>query len=160
MTLYEIDEAIQKAFLEAVNPETGEIISEEAIANLDALEMERDEKIEKILLYYKDCLADAEKIKAEKIALGKRQAILENKAENLKNYAKMALAGEKFNRPRVSVSYRTTKSVNITDVWSIPAEYVTPVEPKADKKAIMAAMKGGQNIPGAEIVENTNITIR
>ena len=78
MKLYEIDQAL----VDLVDNETGEIIDIEVF---DSLQMERDEKIESIALYIKDLKAEAEALKAEKLAFAERQKVAENKAESLKN---------------------------------------------------------------------------
>lgn len=58
MNLYEIDLAIEEAFTQAVDPETGEV-NDEYMAQLDALEMERDRKVENIACFIKNLKADA-----------------------------------------------------------------------------------------------------
>ena len=83
MKLYEIDNAI----LECIDMETGEVIDTE---RLDALQMERDAKIENVVLWIKDIKAEAEAIKAEKLALAERQKITENKVESLKKWVAYA----------------------------------------------------------------------
>lgn len=160
MTLYEIDQALEEAWQEAIDPETGEILNEEALEILDELAMAKEEKIENILLLYKQYLAEAKAIKEEKMALAKRQATAERKAESIKNYAQRSLAGEAFKTPRVAVSYRKTQSVNITDPWHLPDKFIILQEPKANKKLIKEALKLGVNIQGAEIIENTSMTIK
>ena len=72
MNLFEIDEAIEKAFALAVDPETGEV-DEERMVLLEALHMERDKKIENIACLIKNLKADAAALKAEKDAFAKRQ---------------------------------------------------------------------------------------
>ena len=79
MTLYEIDEQI----LGCVDSETGEIIDEEKLAELN---IAFDEKVENIALWIKNLLSEAEAIKQEKLKLGDRQKAAENKAESLKKY--------------------------------------------------------------------------
>ena len=95
--LYEIENAI----LECVDLETGEIIDPE---KLDALEMEREKKIESVILWRKDLLAEAEAVKKEADTLSKRAKSCESKAEQLKNYISYALNGAKFKTDRCSVS--------------------------------------------------------
>ena len=65
MTLYEIDKRIEDAMERAVDPETGEIISDEAMAELEQLDMDRGEKIENTAMYYKNLMSDADQLKAE-----------------------------------------------------------------------------------------------
>ena len=89
MTIYEINEGI----LNCIDPETGEIID---IDKLNELELERDAKIENVACWIKELKAEAEAIKAEKLALAERQRVAENKAESLKKWLAYALQGEKF----------------------------------------------------------------
>ena len=103
MTIFEIDEAI----LECVDLETGEIIDAE---RLDALQMERDKKIENVALWQKECIAEADAIAAEIRKLQARKASAERKAESLKSYLQMALEGSKFKTSRVNISYRRSQA--------------------------------------------------
>lgn len=156
MKLYEIDNAI----MECVDQETGEIIDTEM---LDALQMERETKIENIGLYIKNLLSDAEAIKAEKNNLAARQKAAENKAASLKRYLEGYLSGEKFKTPRISISYRKSKSVQTTDVFDIndiPNDYLTIKEPELDKTACKKAIESGMDIPGVVLVEKNNIQIK
>ena len=151
MNLYEINEEMQKC----IDPETGEVNTE----MLEALEMMRDEKLENIALWIKDLKAEAEALKNEKQAFAARQSAAENKAESLKRYLANVLNGEKFKTTKCAVSFRRTESVKILNELELPAEYVS-YEVKADKNAIKAAIKDGQTIAGAELVENLNCVIK
>ena len=73
-SLYEINAQIEQAWSAAVDPETGEIISEEAAQAIEQLSMARDEKVENLALYYKNLMAEAEALKAEKQTLAARQS--------------------------------------------------------------------------------------
>ena len=107
MTLYEIDKEIQ-----ALITEDGEI---EDIERFDALAMERDKKIENVGCWIKNLDAEAAAIRKEEIALAERRHRLESKAERLTAYLDHALAGAKFESPRVAISYRKSKAVEIQD---------------------------------------------
>ena len=63
MNLYQIDAEIMRAFEDAMDPDTGEIVDAEAYAALDRLGVERDNKIENILLWIKDLKSDSEQLK-------------------------------------------------------------------------------------------------
>lgn len=153
MKLYEIDEQLMNCF----DPETGELTDEAAF---EQLQMARDEKIESVALWVKDLAAEAEALKAEKQAFADRQKAAENKAESLKNWLKYALNGTSFKTTRAAVSFRRTKSVKVTNVFDLPAKYVKYAEPTADKIAIKRAFEAGQEVNGAELVENTSISIK
>lgn len=159
--LYEINTDIQQAFDEAIDPETGEILDENALDRLDALDIERSTKIESIGLYYKDVVAEADMVKAEKDKLDARQKALEKKADSLKQYLAKALDGEKFKTPRIAVSYRTTDKVEVADAEELPETFQRKkVSVEADKKAIKEAFKMGLDVPGAKLVKNTSTIIK
>lgn len=151
MNLYEISEEM----LNCVDAETGEV----DIDKLDELTMLRDEKLENIALWIKDLKAEAEALKAEKLVFAARQSAAEHRAESLKNYLTGFLHGEKFKTTRCAISFRKTESVKITNELELPPEF-TSVEIKADKNAIKQAIKNGQTVTGAEIVEGISCSIK
>ena len=155
-SLYDIDNDI----LNCIDEETGEIIDIDA---LDALNMERDAKIEGVVCWIKDLKAEAEALKAEKQALADRQKSAENKAESLKKWLAFALNGQKFSSPKAAVSFRKSQSVEITDINALAMEnddLIIYQEPKPDKTAIKKAIKDGRTVNGAELVENVNVIIK
>ena len=162
MTIYEIDEAIRRAYELAVDQETGEVTDEGLFASIDELQLARDAKIDNVACWVKDLLGDAEKIKAEAKNLTARAKAAENKAERLKGYLAYALQGEKFKSPRSAISYRTSKSVEVEEeaLHDLPAEYLRYKEPEPDKTAIKKALQEGAEIPGCRLVENTSIIIK
>lgn len=153
MKLYEIDEAI----LACIDTETGEIIDE---ARLDELEIEYNTKIENVGLWIKDLNAEAKAIKEEVDSLNGRRKVAENKANSLKEYLRYALDGQMFKTPKLSVYYRKSKSVNIISQGDIPEEYLKYAEPTVNKTEVKKAIEQGQVVPGAEIVENQSIQIK
>lgn len=153
MKLYEINEEI----LNCVDSETGEIIDFDKFA---ALHMERETKLENIVLWVKDLTAEAKAIREEELALAERRHTAEKKAESLKELLSRELAGQKFSTPKCSVSYRKSKSVNVTDIWKLPEDYLRYSDPTPDKKALKAALDSGETIEGAEIVENVSTIIK
>lgn len=152
MKLYEIDQAIM-----GLVDETGEIIDIEAF---DSLQMERDAKIENIALYIKDLRAEAEALKAEKIAFAERQKVAEKKVESLKNYLAYALKGQAFKSTKAVVSFRKTQQVDVPDIYALDENFLRYKEPEADKTAIKEAIKAGQTVKGATLIENTSVIIK
>lgn len=156
-SLYEIDNAIASFEFE-IDEETGEILN---FDELDNLKMEREQKCENIALYYKNVAAEAEMVKAEAKNLTERQKRLEKKAESLKRYLAYALGGEKFSTSKVAVSYRKSESVKIDDDYAIPDKWCElSVMKKPNKKLIKDALKKGEHIAGAELIEKQNISIK
>lgn len=153
MTLFEIDGKI----MDCVDPETGEIVNEEM---LDALNMERNAKVENICLWIKNLKAEAEALKAEKDAFAQRQKTAENKLNSLKRYISAYLEGTPFKTARVAVSFRKTESVEIADGTILPDEYLRFKQPEPDKAALKAALKNGMAIDGVSLVTDKSITIK
>lgn len=153
MRLYEIDEAI----LSCIDTETGEILDAD---KLNALQIEREEKLENVALWIKNLTSDAEALKAEKQAFADRQKAAENKAESLKKWLTEALAGEKFKTTRVAVSFRKTKSVQVADIFALDNSFLKYAEPTPDKVAIKKAIEAGQEVTGATLVENVSISVK
>ena len=154
--LYEIDQAI----LGCVDCETGEIIDPE---RLDNLLMERNAKIEAVALWVKNLESDAAAYKAEQAAFAKREEQALAKAESLKKWLARACDGQAFDSTRCTVRFRKSESLEVTDINRIPQEFLrvtTTTTTKADKNAIKAAIKNGQEIGGCTIVEKFNTKIQ
>lgn len=153
MKLYEIDQAI----MDCIDMETGEIVDAE---KLDALQMERDSKIENVACWIKELKAEAEALKAEKIAFAERQKVAENKMESLKKWLAYALNGQAFKTVRANVTFRTTQQVSVPDIYKLDKNFLKYKEPEADKTAIKEAIKAGKVVAGAELVKNTSVIIK
>jgi len=163
MKLYElnhlIDEILENDFI--IDEETGEITMD--VDSLDQLEMERNEKIENIGCFIKDQDAFIEALKAEKRNLDKKIKVATNKIEWLKAYTNKCLDGEKFQSPRVSISYRKSESVEVDEarIGELPEEYKrTKITVEADKTELKKALKDGAVIDGVQLVIKNNIQIK
>lgn len=159
MTLYDIDTQLTNL----IDPETGEIADFE---QFEQLQMERDTKIENVALWIKNLKADSKAIKQEEKVLKSRRTTTENQIERLTEYLNNALQGQKFKTPKVAISYRNSKAVEITDEiafkeWA-QANNVDLLSIKIDvsKTAIKDAINNGEQVEYAQIVENTSMTIK
>lgn len=154
MTLFELCDALRNFNLE-IDEETGEILN---AAELDALELQRDEKIENIALWIKNLKAEAEAVKKQKDVFYQREKALTNKAERLKEWLASNLNGEKWKSDRVVLSWRKSESVAVDDDFS-DDRFIT-YEPKISKTAIKEALKNGEEVTGARLVENNSLQIK
>lgn len=157
MKLYEIPNEIT----DLLDPETGEITDEAALAKL----LERwNNGIEWLALEVKNSLAEAEALKKEKEAFAKRQQTAENRAKSLKNYIAFLLNGEKFKTDRVQISWKKSEQVQTDAEFMLWAKehsaYLRFKEPEVDKTALKEALKSGIEVPHAVLVENQNIQIK
>lgn len=152
MNLYEINKAMQ----ECINLETGEIDLE----LFEKLQLEKDEKIENVALWIKNLSSDVESMENEKKAFEERIKACKNKVSSLKTYLEMALNGEKFQTSRCSITFRKSKSIEVTDISKLEKNYLKYAEPTADKTAIKKAIESGVTVVGASLVENFNVQIK
>lgn len=152
--LYEIDQGI----LSCIDLETGEVIDPERLENL---QMERNQKIENVVLWIKNLESDALAIKAEKEALAKRQVAALAKAEQLKEWLGKALEGQKFSTARCAVSFRKSTKLEVLDADCIPKKFmVETVTVKPDAVAIKDYLKMGYEVNGCRLIVNQNVQIR
>jgi len=163
MTIYEIDSRISnlmEMIYEDAETNGGEIADDMA-DELEALDMKRAEKIENVACYIKNLDAEAEAIKREEKRLAERRKSAESKAERLKQYLAYALHGEEvYSSARVKLSWRKSESVEVESVDLLPEEFrriKTTVD--ADKTAIKQAIKSGEDVAGACIVERRNLQV-
>lgn len=154
MKLYEIDRQIA----DCIDAETGEVFDFE---RLNELAIEREAKIEGVALAYKNYMAEADALKAEKDAFAEREARVRGRADGLKGYLAQALQGQKFATARVEIGFRRSQAVVVTcDPRELPADLQKVRQPEADKTAIKAALKAGRKVAGCRIEERMNISIK
>lgn len=151
-SLYDIEQDI----LACIDEETGEPDADK----LDALMIERNDKLEAVALWVKNLSAEVDMIKAEEDALAARRKAKTQKIEGLKKYLSDALGGTKFETAKCMVRFNHSKSVVVTDFTKISDDYLRYKEPEVNKKAIADAIKSGQKVDGCELVENVTISIK
>ena len=159
--LYEIDQEI----LNCIDMETGEILD---IEKLNALQMERDQKLEGVALWIKDLRAEAAAVKEEADKLTARKKSLDNKIDGLKVWLLNALAGEKLKTPRCNV-YQThnqrlavadePKLIEFIQTLEQPDRFLK-IEPELRRDEIKKALKEGYIIPGAALEPTESVVIK
>lgn len=163
MKLFDIDERLAACVKldesRVVDTESGEIIDLEAIA---ALEMERDKKLENLGCWYKNLLADAEALKAQKNAFAEREKAAKAKAESLRGFLGRYLNGKKFETAKVAMSFRKSEAVEFDAkcIGDVPEEFLKFKDPELDKVAVKKAIKAGETVPGCELVARQNLQIK
>ena len=155
--LYEINADLE-ALLDSIDPETGEIDGDA----LTALTMERTEKLEGMALKLKNLTAEIEMIRAEETALAERRKTIERSRDSLKAFLMKSLDGEKLETPKVAISYRTSKAVEIDDdlFWATADFRFLRQKTEINREEIKRALVAGENIPGASLVERVNLNIK
>ena len=163
--LYEIDREIENLIVNGIDPETGEWTLDESA--LEALQMEREQKIENVILYFKDIKKDCIAIEQEISNLDDRKDRLEKTMEGLKIWLNKALAGQKFSTARCEVNFRRSEAVECDDDFCAWAEqyeadsFITVKHSVAPNKSeIKKFLKSGGELPHCQLVEKQNIQIR
>ena len=183
MNLYEIDkqaeelrENISALMAAAVDEETG-LVDDNIVQTmldwqlaLDALDMERDAKIEAVGAWVKDLNAEAAALSAEIDNLKKRIERREKKAESLKKWLANALDGKNAEYGRCVIKFTHSKRVETVPNFielgkdnEEVAHYLKVSNPKpvvsVDKTAIRNAIKCGINVPFAWLEETVNTKV-
>ena len=160
--LYEIKQEI----LDCVDQETGEILDSD---RLDALQMEREQKLEGVALWVKDLKAEAAAVKEEADKLTARKKALDNKIESIKAWLLMALDGGKLKTPRCNVYQTHSQRVTVADESELirflqtleePEKFLRFKDPELRKDEIKKALKDGTIIPGASLEETESVVIK
>ena len=160
--LYELDQKINELIANSIDPETGEV-SDGFIEKLDALNMERNEKIDNIMRLYKNLISDAAGWEAEEKRLSELKKSAKNRAESLKNYLSrdMEACVEKVTSEHGKIGCRKSEKVVVQDVDTLPEEFKkVKVEVKADLISLKNALKEDRKIDGVSLEEHQNIQIK
>ena len=162
--LYEINQDI----LDCVDMETGEILD---VEKLDALQLEREAKLEGVALWIKDMKAESAAVKEEADKLLARKKSLDNKIEGLKSWLLIALDGGKLKTPRCNVYKTHSQRVEIVGdekdliAWlerntEDPREYIRYKDPELRKDEIKKALKDGKEIEYAKLEDTESVVIK
>ena len=159
--LHEIPAALSGMLdLIQVDEETGEIEP----ATLESVQIASEEKIIATAMYIRrlDALNKATKETIQD--LQERVSADSKRIEALKCLMTKAMDSLQYTEvksPEVTLRFRKSSSVEITDSESLPEQFLrtkTVVEP--DKTAIKNALKAGEKIQGAQLVESRNLQIK
>lgn len=164
----EIDE-LPEAMQQRILPEGAEEESLDGINELLAeIETAKSYKLDYLARLYKNELALAEALKAEKASIDKRRAHAANKAERLKDLLRMLLTDNdgnvaKYESAAVKITTRKSEEVELKknfDPCTLPAD-LQRVKIEADRMAIKAAIKEGwEPVEGVELVNKVNLIIK
>lgn len=161
-TLYEITDELSK-ILESIEDSEGEA-TDYTLAELEQLNISLFEKINNISKFVKNLSAKVKMYKDAEQELKKKRQATENKIEWLKAYIMENMKKAEINK--VEGDLFTTKiqnsppSVNILNEEEIPKDYIEIVtQKKINKKAILTLLKSGEEVAGAEIIQNKHLRI-
>lgn len=166
-TLYAIENDYQELFAELEslltdNPEPEAI--DQLMQALDISRAELEQKAEAYAAVIQQKKARAEFLKTEakrlekmaKRELAQADFLHQRIAGALQRFGMAKLAGKLF-----SFSFRKSTSVDVYEPDALPSQYTeTVVQTKALKNEIKAAIKRGEQITGAKLIESQNLQIK
>lgn len=153
MKLYDINQAI----MDCIDTETGEILNEE---KLHELQMDRHEKLRNIAFVYLNAQSDYKELDEQYKKFKARRDTAKATAEWAKATLERELAGQKMKEAEFTVSYRKSESVHILDLDAVPEKYREPQPDKITLATVKSALKAGEAVPGTELIEKQNIQIK
>lgn len=166
-SLYDIDSRIEALLSlpeeDVVDVETGEV-KRDIWSELDALDIERKEKIANIALFIKQAKAEAAMLREYAKQISDRARAKENRVERLVAHtaaSMMQYDDRTIEDKRVRVTATTSKSVDVPDVSVLPDEYKrvkTTIE--ADKTKLAKALKAGETFEGVYVIEKPTLRIK
>lgn len=168
-SLFKIDagilELLENGFnLACVDPETGEIDEAKAAEYLEQLQIDREIKLDNIGKYIKNLDAEIIALKAQEQAFAARRKSKERKIETLKNSVLASLQAanqKKFETVNVAYSLRRSETVEVVEIEKLDKKYIKEkYEYSADKTAIKNAIKAGETVEGAVLVEKQNLQVK
>lgn len=168
MNLFQIDAEIEKLIEygfneECLDLETGEIDTEKAERYLADLQIERDVKLDNYGKYVKNLEAEIKAFEEQEKIFKQRRQRLEKKAEWFKKaiVSSLMLSGEKkFESVACVMTTRKTQNVEVDESILDKRFMREKIEYSADKRMIKEAIANGEEILGAWIVTNINLTVK
>lgn len=134
---------------------------------LEAMAGDVEVKAVNVAMMARNLETTAEAIREAEKAMATRRKSIEARAENLRRYlqgAMEAIGIQKIECPQFALSIKTNPpSVDVFDEKQIPAAFMRQPEtppPAPDKVAIKAAIKAGQEIPGARLTQSKALCIK
>jgi len=133
---------------------------------LDSLAGDLELKAQNVALFSRNLEATAAAIKQAEGDMAKRRKALENRVQSLREYlmhSMQACGIKRIEGPYLRIGIRDNpEAVEVFDAAQLPAEFMRtpePPPPAPDKAAIKAAIKAGQEVPGAKLTRSQRLDI-
>lgn len=134
---------------------------------LESLSGELEAKCVNVAMFARNLEANAAAIKEAEAAMAARRKAHEARAEGLRRYIQSCMEGcsiTKIESPHFALTVKANPaSVEIFDAAQVPAEFMRqpePPPPAPDKAAIKAALKAGQDVPGAKLTQGHRLEVK
>ena len=176
-TLYEIEQELFKALgaAEIVDATTGEVIAADdskAREIIESLHLLEARKVDAIVYQLRQSQASIDFLRSEinridtkhKAAKKRRESfmscIFQAMQDNGRNLIEGGTSKLRIQKSPAFVTYKNDKTLEHPDLF-LPKEFVVevPASYKPDGKAILAALKDGKQVEGAELKQNKHLRI-
>ncbi|MFD2704182.1 siphovirus Gp157 family protein [Salibacterium lacus] len=131
---------------------------------LDSIEEAVEEKVDRIGMVMKTLEASEKAIKEEEQRLSQRKKHYQSEREHLKDYLEHQLTT--MGKTKVKGTMFTAgiqknpPSVDVMEEEHIPKKYYIEKPPQLDRKALLDAVKGGEDIKGVAIKQTEGMRLR
>lgn len=164
LSLYELSSTYLEALEVLTDPEI-DLPIEAVTDTLEGLSGELEDKAINVAKFLRNMEATAKAIKDAEVEMAKRRKSLEKRVAWMKSYLKGSM--EHTGITKIECPYfkltiqKNPGAVNITDETAIPDQFKEQVITwKVSKTAIKDALKAGETVPGAEMINGTRLAIR
>lgn len=141
-----------------VDMETGEVFN--LAERLNALTVEKNEKIKSVVVYLDDLNGKLESIREKLDNYNKIKKSLEREITGLTDYLLFATDKQGFKDDEIEMKVKKTMRCVLTDETLIPEQFIkTKTETSISKTDITKAIKAGETVPGAEMQANYSVQI-
>lgn len=163
MKLYELSFALERLLADpaVLDPETGEL-TPDGEQQLDALQAELETKVLDIAAYIVGERTEAEAVEQQAKRLRERAARHERRAESLERYLARHLTpgSQRMADARVEIGWRRSTAVEV-DESKLPAQWWREkVERVPAKAELSKALKAGETVDGAALVERWHLKVK
>ena len=157
MNLYEMSRELEVINDQIITAD-GEI-TPDLESRLDAVSLDFRAKSHGIAKWTLELTGTSELIDMEIARLHKKKRAAENLRTRLMEYVKSCMETadvQKIELPTVTIRIqKNPASVEVVDETKLPASYIRIKQvTEVDKKAILSALKNGDDIPGARLIDN------
>ena len=132
---------------------------EQALADIQG---EISEKLDGYAMVIKNIESDIAGLKAEEKRLAERRKAMENNVVQMKERMAETLKtvdGQRLKTEKFTFSFRKSSKVEVADMDSLPQQFIK-VERTVSRSELAKALKAGEPIEGATLIENQSLSIR
>ncbi|MEK3729669.1 siphovirus Gp157 family protein [Lysinibacillus sp. FSL W8-0953] len=156
-TLYELTDQYKmlQNYIEENNAEGFELALSQIIGDIG-------EKLEGYAMVLKNIESDIAGIKSEEKRLADRRKAMESNLARIKENmadALLTVEGNRVKTEKFTFSFRKSTSVQIENDATIPPQFIK-VEKTISRSELAKALKAGEQIEGAQLIENQSLSIR